>query len=185
MSDAIESKNLPLVTSLTDTDTLLAVGSDGNGKRIKLSNAQKQNTGMSFSLPAGDDRWVRIAKMTDYGSSCILSVTSKRVGMKYCVPVTMIVTATHAGNSGNQKVIALSEAMVGSNNSRYPFSKIRITGTEGVKYIDIFVHDLTATAQMYVGIACAMFSEMSGPEINPALLTNTKEFEIADIFGGG
>ena len=61
MSDKLEAKNLPLVTSLSDSDTILAVGADGNGKRVKEMNVGHSELNVLY--PAEEERWVRIVEI--------------------------------------------------------------------------------------------------------------------------
>ena len=61
MSEKLEAKNLPLVTSLSDSDTILAVGADGNGKRIGQNNVGRYYSG-AVNLGQGE-KWIRILTM--------------------------------------------------------------------------------------------------------------------------
>lgn len=58
MSNALEAKNMPLVTSLSDSDTLLAVGADGSGKRIAEGNVAR-TIFKNVSLGSGE-KWIRV-----------------------------------------------------------------------------------------------------------------------------
>lgn len=66
MSEKLEAKNLPLVTSLSDTDTILAVGADGNGKRIEQNNVGRYYSGR-VNLGSGE-KWIRV--LTFNGGTC-------------------------------------------------------------------------------------------------------------------
>ncbi|MDE5808164.1 MAG: hypothetical protein K2H76_08605 [Muribaculaceae bacterium] len=61
MSEQLEAKNLPLVSSLSDADTLLAVGADGSGKRIAERYVGHPYIDKLYATE--EERWVRIAEV--------------------------------------------------------------------------------------------------------------------------
>lgn len=178
-------------TSLASTDKLLIADANGAPKRISLPNAQNQNNTSSFVLAAGADRWVRLAKMTGYGASCILMVGARRISNRFNIPVTMLVQAPHGSSASNMKITILSQSIVSSSNSRYLFSKIRITGSEGTSYVDVLMTDLSSEATVGVNMTGCLFSELVDPVENPETMATVREFVLEDLFsqsagvGGG
>ena len=61
MSEKLEAKDMPLVTSLSDSDTILAVGADGNGKRIAERHVGHPYLDKLYSTE--EERWIRIAEV--------------------------------------------------------------------------------------------------------------------------
>ena len=100
MSEILEAKDLPMVTSLSDTDTLLAVGGDGKGKRISETNVGKRLISTKYS--SSDARWIRIAGFFHSGSAGIISVWNEYY--HYCPRPVMLAycfTDSRWKNPGN------------------------------------------------------------------------------------
>lgn len=177
-------KNAQEVTSLEASDRLLAIDTNGNQKKISRTNLINQGLLVSFSAEANSTgRWIRIAQMTDYGSSCILTISVSGYSAGWYYPLTMLVTAPHGNSSETISIVSLSPRKVESSNGIYPFSKIRITGIEQQKYIDIFVSN-PYKRNMNILMSCAMCSSLVAPVENPATLAKVKEFDVSNLWRG-
>lgn len=173
------------VTSLATSDRVLAIDANGDQKKISRTNLANQGFSQTFSADANSaGRWVRIAKMSNYGSSCMLTISSGGFSGGWIYPLTMLVTAPHAGSLDNISIVSLCPQKANTVNSSYPCSKIRVTGAEETKYIDIFVANSYART-LNIVISCAMFSSLVTPAENPAVGNKVKEFDVSDLWGGG
>lgn len=179
-----KAKNAQEVTSLEASDRLLAIDTNGSQKKISRTNLINQGLLVSYSAEANSTgRWIRIAEMADYGSSCILTISVKGYSGGWYYPLTMLVTAPHANSLETISIVSLSPRKVESSNGIYPFSKIRITGSEANKYIDIFVSNSTVR-HMNILMSCAMLSSLVTPVENPTTSTKVKEFDVSNLWGG-
>lgn len=181
MSTAKDVSTFPLVTSLGDDDALISA----KGKRIKVENVSKAGNSMTFTLTAGEDRWVRVADMNGYGSSCIFAISAARINQGYIIPLTMLISAPHGGASGNILIKPLSLEKVNTANARYLFTKIRVSSMEARKYVDLWMTNITADVAVTVVIACPLYTTLVTPTENAAPLTHIKEFEVDSSLWGG
>lgn len=178
-------KNAQTVASMDSTDRLAVIDNAGVLKGIVRTDAVNQDMAMTYTAGANSaGRWIRIAKMTDYGSSFILTATVKGFHSGWCYPLTMLVSAPHGSSTATMLVIPISQGKANLPNAHYPFSKIRISGKEGSKSIDIFVANPVAWTMRF-SLGCAVYSQLVAPTENPTAGEYEKQFDVVDLWGGG
>ncbi len=176
-------KSAPEVTSLVTTDRILAFDSQGEPKKITQENAVTQNSLLKAVIPAGDAKWYRIASMSSYGSCAIMAVGLIGYTGGWFYPLVFCLTAPHGGNLDTMSIAPLNPGKA-SNVGRYAISKVRVSGDEGTKHIDIYVDSSTYARNLRVSVSSAVAFNLVSPIENPTTLATVKEFDVASVWGG-
>ena len=170
------------VTSLESSGSVMVCDNNGTPKKMSRDNLMRQDREIyRYRVVAGEERWIRIAKMSDYGSSAIVSISHVGFNGGWCFPITAMVCAPHAGSSVTMSVTSLVPKPQVVPGYSFPFSKMRITGNEGIKYIDILVSKYSVDHFLCVSLVCGIATSLVTPVENPAEMTATKEFSIDSI----
>ena len=180
MSTPLILPNVPTKSYPSVGDTLLGVS---NGSLVQLN--RNNLFSMSYTVGSGDERWIRIAQMTQYGSSCILAINTLGFVGGWQWPVTLMVTAPHGASSGTMQISAISHPKPASTSAKAPFSQLRISGHEQLKYVDILMPASTSDKTLVVGISCALGASLVTPVENPTTLATVKVIDYADLFDRG
>ncbi len=176
-------KSSPEVTSLATTDRILAIDSNGEPKKISRSNTVNQDKQMKFTVTAGDERWIRVAKMTEYGSCCIMTVAATGFNGGWGYPLIFALNAPHGGSSSTIRIIPLNPGL--HNTTCYwSVPKIRISGNEANKYIDVYVPTRSSIRVLNIHLSNAVGCSLVDPVEDPTTYANVKEFDVASLWGG-
>lgn len=178
-------KGAQKVTSLDSTDRMLAFDSNGNPRSIAADTFLTQNSVASLYVPANQEGWLRIAKLGNYGAACIIGVTMIGFNGGWNLPVLLAVSAPHGSSKTTMDITPLNKKQTESANCKYAFSKMRITGNEATKYLDIYVVAKDVARSLRVSLGASLDCTLMTPAFDPQESTSTKEFLISDLWGGG
>ena len=177
MSTPLILPNVPTKSYPSVGDTLLGI-SNGSLTRFNRDNLLS----VSCTVESGDERWIRIAQLTSYGSSCILAINTLGYSGGWQWPVTLMVTAPHGATSGTMPISAISHPIPASTSGKAPFSQLRISGREQLKYVDILMPASTSDKTLVVSISCALGASLVTPVENPTTLATVKVIDYADLW---
>lgn len=170
-------KSSPEVTSLASTDRILAIGSNGEPK--KISRAKVKDNVINFEPSA--PQWIRIGKFVS-GAVVTLSIFSKwETTPGFRVLVDLIL---HANSPSYNFATVLSKM---SHAKSSVFTKLRVvTKTSTVSYVDIYYNGNGNN-----GGSVASFNDMNFDLLTPEMDAqipdgyNVKEFDLTQTAWGG
>lgn len=144
MSEKLEAKDMPLVTSLSDSDTILAVGADGNGKRIAGSNAGKYRSSLGLGSGA---KWIRVLTFKD---SCA-GIFSLRNNWNTKNPSVLLLAFSHSSALYNAPEFDIVRMIVGDNRV---FDKARVVykpnvGVNSASDVYLEIHQYASSETTY------------------------------------
>lgn len=178
MDDAMKLTDFPLVTSLADSDTVLATDATGAGKRISKTNLLRTRVVFTnISSPT----WVRVAKVLS--SACALM---KIISTWNNVPGNNILLdmQLHPNSVSFNHVTVLSRM---SNSPNSMLQKMRVVRKSASEYyIDIY-YNATTAEQVYIylihGLNVTLLTPQPDAEIPEGY--TAVEFDISKASWGG
>ena len=100
------------------------------------------------------------------------------------LPVLLAVSVPHGSSKTTMDITPLNKKQTESANCKYAFSKMRITGNEAIKYLDIYVVAKDVARSLRVSLGASLDCTLMTPAFDPQESTYTKEFLISDLWGG-
>lgn len=178
MSTATKLSDLPLVTSLDSTDTVIATDATGAGKRISKTNLRMNRV---FFNTISSPTWVRVAQVNSAGWALM-----KIFNAWLNVPGNNILLdmQLHPNSESYNHVTVLSRT---ANSPNSMFQKIRVVRQKGsAYYIDIYYNASTAE-QVYVYLIESLNVTLLTPEQNAEIPEGYTaiEFDITKAAWGG
>ena len=181
MSDKLEAKDMPLVTSLSDSDTILAVGADGNGKRIASKNVVSQYNAKNFGE---GQKWVRVLTIKDASAGLIMV----RSGYYMKHPVALLLAYSVSDTRYTQDFPPIAKALISPTNNKV-LTKARIVYPKSTTnmmdiYLEVWV-DAATERNIYTE---TLFTHCAEPTLELGSIPEgyiAVEYDTTTPLGGG